>query len=301
MTIKRRKKNITLFHNILFKTSFIILDTLNYQFDSERKIKIFTVKNRTVSNIGDNINRTLLSKITGNDYAEATYIEKSFCPTIFFIGSILAFATKHSVILGSGFNSESDVKKITDFPKVIFLRGFQSAKLLADRFKMDVEDINVFGDPALLVSDYFPRSSIIKEKILFILNHSDLLTEDQRNWCKRNDIEVFSMNVKIEFSSFFIFLTSFSLVISTALHGIIFCDSFNIKCIPARLQDSIVSEFKFYDYFSISSNRMNYKIIPAEHIFALSSMNQLDDFILPGFLELNEKKLKLTEIILANV
>ncbi len=291
-------------HNVSMmskKILYIIFDFLNFKINFYCKPRLFNVRHRNITNIGDNINGELLSKIIKRDVHKSTYLEIYFFKNFFFIGSILRFAKRKSIIIGSGFNNKSDVIALKSLPQIKFLRGHLSASLLEDKFELEPNSIKVIGDGGLLVSDYYPRASLVKNKVLLILNHSDSLSDRQKKLCDINDIDIFNMGQSILFKDFFNLLTSYKLVISSSLHGVIFCDSFSIKCIPVKFQNSKVSEFKFYDHFSISSNRYASKVYQIDDILELSNLNLLENFTLPSLINLEQIKIELKKAIRLSV
>lgn len=261
------------------------------------KARVFSVRSKNNTNIGDDISSELLSKIIGRRTHKSTYVEAFLLKTYFFIGSILRYAKTNSVVLGSGFNMESDISALKALPQIIFVRGHLSAALLIDKFGLDTKNINVISDPGLLVSDYYSRASVVKNRVLLILNHVDRLNDHQKRLCDINSIDVFNMGSSISFSDFFLKLTSYNLVISSALHGVIFSDSYSINCIPVRLQNTLVSEFKFYDYFS-STSRIGSKMYAIDDIIGISNKSQLENLALPLISNLEQLKNELRIAIL---
>jgi len=280
------------------KLSYFLTEISNWRPNLHSKPRIFYLKHKNVSNIGDNINGELLSKIMKRDFHRSIYLETYIFKTFFLIGSILRFAKKNSVVLGSGFNNKSDINSLKCLPQIKFVRGYLSASLLADKFGVDTNNIKALGDAGLLVSDYYPRAILVENKVLLILNHADRLNSHQEEFCNINNIDIFNMGQRILFVDFFLLLTSYKLVITSALHGVIFCDSFSIKCIPVRLQNSKVSEFKFHDYFSIASNRNACIVNPIDDILELSKINLLENFTLPPLNNLEQRKIGINKAIL---
>lgn len=281
---------------------YFIFELFSLRINFSGKPRLFAVHSRNITNIGDNINYDLMSKIIKGGVHKSTYLETFFCKNYFFIGSILSFAKKNSIVLGSGFNKESDVNSLKRLPQIKFVRGYLSASLLADKFGLESNSIRVIGDPGLLVSDYYPKAIVVKNRVLLILHHSDSLNDDLKKFVDNNDIDVFNMGQSVLFSDFFLLLTSYKLVISSALHGVIFADSYGIKCIPVRIEKNAkVSEFKFFDYFSISSNRNDCIIYPISNILELSNINQLENFTLPPLINLEQIKIELHKSILTSM
>ncbi len=280
---------------------FLLFDIFEFKINHPPKPRIFAARDRSTKNIGDNINYELFSKIIKRNVHKSTYLELYFFKNYFFIGSILRYAKKNTVVLGSGFNNKCDVDSLKCLPQIKFLRGYLSARLLADKFGLDLNSIKVISDPGLLVSDYYPKSSLVRNRVLLILHHDDKLNEDQNKFCNNNDIDIFNMGQDILFSDFFLLLTSYELIITSALHGVIFCDSFSIKCIPVRIQNAKVSDFKFYDYFSTASNRTDCILYPIDEILELSKINLLENFTLPSLINLEQIKIQLHKSISSSI
>jgi hypothetical protein len=285
---------------IKYFLSYLLFDLLNTKLFPVSDIRIFSVSNMHNTNVGDNISSELLSKIIGRRTHKSSYIEVFFFKTFFFIGSIIHYAKKNSVVIGSGFNHESDINLLKYLPQIKFVRGYLTSALLADKFGLDSNSIKVISDPGLLVSDYYSRASSVNNRILLILNHSDRLNDQQKKLCDINFIDVFNMGQSISFSDFFLKMTSYDLIISSALHGVIFSDSYSISCIPVRFQNTFVSEFKFYDYFS-STSRNGYKVYLIDDVLGLSNKDLLENISLPLVPNLKQLKIDLREAISTSV
>jgi len=182
---------------------YLAWDLSNIELFPVSNVRVFSVRSKVVNNIGDNISSELLSKICGLSTYKSSFVETFFFKTFFFIGSILHFAKKNSVILGSGFNMQSDINLLKALPQIKFVRGYLSAALIIDKFGLDSNSINVLSDPGLLVSDYYSRASVVKNRVLLILNHSDRLNDQQKRLCDINFIDVFNMGQSISFRDFF--------------------------------------------------------------------------------------------------
>jgi pyruvyltransferase len=195
-------------------------------------------------NFGDYISKILIERIVNHEVRKADINEKK----ILAIGSILHFAKDGDLVWGSGINGKHPFQKDYSFKSLNIrsVRGPLTRKMLQS-FGLEVPEI--YGDPALLFSAFFPEFKVnpireylvivhISEEYLFPKNDNIVYATDPWN-------EIIQKIVESKF------------VISTSLHGLIIAESFGI---PARLLRITAKEplFKYSDYY-LGTGRENFQ------------------------------------------
>lgn len=210
-------------------------------------------RGRTFVNFGDYISYKLVERIVGSPIRAYQKGQKVVEKKLLGTGSILSFARDGDVVWGSGINGKLLKKK--DYPfnqlDIRSVRGPLTRAFLKEHFDIDCPEI--YGDPALLVSHFFPE---FKKKenptydYLIVVHFADEHLFPKDEW----DNVVYSTDpwdeilAKIVDSRF---------VISSALHGVIIAESFGV---PARLLRNSNEEplFKYQDYY-YGTNRPNFR------------------------------------------
>ena len=166
------------------------------------------------------------------------------------IGSILDRATSLSSVWGSGYISKDSC--FISKPKNIYaIRGPLTRQKLVSQ---GVECPEVYGDPALLMSHFYPshkqkrfKLGILphyidkSNKFLSMIKHDGVKVIDIQN---PNPLEVIGE------------ICSCECLASSSLHGLIIADSYQIPSLWLKFSNKLVGDsFKFYDYFqSIGSD-----------------------------------------------
>lgn len=118
-------------------------------------------------------------------------------------------------------------------------------------------DIEVISDPGLLISDIFslPPNDKSKYEVGFILHEVD-----RTAFAKLfpNNVK-YIVNYNTTYKNFISDLTKYKRIISSSLHGVIFCHSYNIPVCSVKITDKLRGgDFKFIDYY-LSLGRTEYK------------------------------------------
>lgn len=163
------------------------------------------------------------------------------------VGSILRLTRPGDVIWGSGINGKSmDLGAAPDLD-VRAVRGPRTLNLLRDAGTVVPE---VFGDPALLWSRFWPRESYFdggsRQPLVVVPNHNDRRTVEGPEVVSPlgDPHDIIGRIARSDF------------VCGSSLHGIVIAEAFGI---PARLIRSAVEPaFKYDDYY-FGTGRSSYR------------------------------------------
>lgn len=187
-------------------------------------------------NVGDLLGPLLVEKILAPKNLKINEIKKQKLLTI---GSVIHFAKSGDTLWGTGVNGKINENEHTfQNLDVRAVRGHLTADFLRKR-AIVVPD--VFGDPGLLVSDFWPRKNQTeKGKIIYIPHMREKVVGVE-------GVTVLSPLVDIE--NFLAEIQTAEKVVSSSLHGVIIAESYGI---PANLyaNNSGETHFKYEDYYS---------------------------------------------------
>jgi len=193
---------------------------------------------RPLNNFGDLIGPAIVAQIV----AERGLVEPAARRRLVTVGSIMRLTEPGDVIWGSGINGKSmDVGAAPDLD-VRAVRGPRTREMLLET---GVTVPEVYGDPALLWSRYWPRDGYLsgirssdRRAVTVVPNHNDRATV--------SGPEVISPLGDLHDVIGTIARSDF--VCGSSLHGIVLAEAFGI---PARLIASGVEPaFKYDDYYS---------------------------------------------------
>ena len=201
---------------------------------------------RPKENYGDILSKYLVEKITGRPVKwihpkkQPWYqIDKTHYLAV---GSILAQATKNSIVWGSGIIDQSHKIASADFRAV---RGPRTRNFLNDQ---GITCPEVFGDPALLLPKFYPGSSGKKVKVGIIPHYVDYERALQR---QEQDTEIRVINLltdNVEATTDDIL--NCRIILSSSLHGLIVAHAYGIPAVWVKFSDKIFGDdIKYYDYF----------------------------------------------------
>lgn len=201
-------------------------------------------------NFGDILSRYIVEKVSGRRVVyqnprEVNRLMRRFSTTYFAIGSILQFATDHCTIWGSGLiDATSEVPIKAAYAAV---RGPETAKNLRERGCSVPE---VYGDPGLLTSKYFPLE-VAKQSPLGIIPHYAEI-EDFKSFAETSGVssEIKIIDLRDDVISVIEEILSCELILSSSLHGLIVPMSFGIPAYRWRFSNKISGDgIKYIDYF----------------------------------------------------
>lgn len=210
---------------------------------------------KTKENYGDLIGKYLVEKISGKQVSFSNpkkwNIFNYFRPIYVTAGSILAYANKNTIVWGSGI-----ILKDQQVKNAIFLavRGPQTRKRLLE---LGYKVPEVYGDPALLLPQYYNPTVEKKYEIGIIPHYSDY--QVVHNWYQNNpQIKVIDlMTLDIEQTTDEILTCKH--IISSSLHGLIVSHAYRIPAVWVEFSDKLFGDgIKFQDYFE-SVGLSNYK------------------------------------------
>lgn len=210
-------------------------------------INAYWFKKNDVFNWGDDINPYIISKMSGVPIENIVNNEESG-KTLKSVGSILHQGLKDGdIIWGSGSIHNGDLPNGLDID-IRAVRGPLTRSLL---IKNGYDCPEVYGDPALLMPDFY-NPEVKKTNLIGIIPHvSELNLEELREFLKRNPT-VKLIDIRLGHEEFIRELKSVKYVFSSSLHGLIASDAYRIPNakidIPGPQYKG--SSWKYIDYFS---------------------------------------------------
>lgn len=191
-------------------------------------------------NFGDLLAPWLVEKMSGKKpFAEADRDNK---PNYLVIGSIVSHARDASIVWGPGSFGDETNNQLNKSAEYLAVRGPLT------RNKLAIAGINcprVYGDPALLVPDFYQPKSEKTHEIGVVVRWSepwwnrDLKIDGVKTISlKSDDIEGVLEEIH-----------SCKRIISSSLHGLIIADAFGIPNAWLASGSPRGLEFKFWDYF----------------------------------------------------
>ena len=205
------------------------------------------------NNIGDALNYWLVKKITGKEVywvPKGSPVGKFIC-----IGSILNWADENCYVWGAGLASQTD--KVDPNAKIYSTRGPISAQIARECGA--TVDSDIYGDPALLVSNYYKGKKRCKStKVGLIPHYADYhaLSEYDPEFETTNQLDGIKLiNVFKPIDEIVDEIKKCQVILSSSLHGLIIADSYGIPNHQVNVSDFVLGDgTKFYDYF-LSVNR----------------------------------------------
>jgi pyruvyltransferase len=208
------------------------------------------------SNFGDMLNEYIPSELFNCNVVKKDVYG---CDAAF-IGSILTPFITNDIskikenlpplkIWGSGLIHYVNVKKKPIRKLEIFaLRGRLTKNILSKMTGLDLSRVPL-GDPGLLCSRIFTNTNIEKEYEYGIIPH--YVDVDSENLKKLQLPNSITLDITEEPKIFLEKMLKCKKIISSAMHGLIAADSFNIPNIRMIVDDKIVGgDFKYNDYYS---------------------------------------------------
>jgi pyruvyltransferase len=189
-------------------------------------------------NFGDYLSPWLVHKITGKQVATGQRDATHYLV----IGSIIKTAQPNSIVWGSGaFGTETKSELCRD-ATYLAVRGPLT------RNKLELHGIKcprVYGDPALLVPDFYKPKREPTHEVGVIIRWSEL------DWQQKFEIDGVR---KIYFGTTDIETTLDAMldckrIVSSSLHGLILADAYGIPNAWLSSRSPKGREFKFWDYF----------------------------------------------------
>lgn len=223
-------------------------------------------------NVGDILNPYLIEKISNNK----TFLVKSRNKKhILPIGSILHFATKQSIVWGSGIIHPSQLPSeetlgLMDYRAV---RG-ELTKQELERHNLDIKNI-ALGDPGILLPLFYtPKKSNKRFRVGIVPHYVDANNPTLLKYLNKEDVLI--IDVQQDPEEFIDQITSCDYILSSSLHGLILSDAYEVPNAWLRFSDKMIGgNFKFHDYYT-TTDKMNVCITGPACIY---NQNILDDII----------------------
>lgn len=197
---------------------------------------------RYPSNFGDEIVPWLFKKMFNMNLDEPC--SRSSENMLLSIGSLLWFTKSSSTIWGTGLLNEND--NIIKPHKICSVRGLFSRQRLLD---LGYDCPKIFGDPAILIPNYFNPSikKIYKLGIIpHIVDYNDIY-QKYSDIPSVNIIDLRTTNIEYVIHQ----ILSCEQTISSALHGLIISIVYNIPTRWVKFSNKLYGDgIKFYDFFS---------------------------------------------------
>ncbi len=197
-------------------------------------------------NYGDLLSKYLIEKISGKKVkwvhpkkqAWYNYNKRNFLG----IGSILAHATKNSIVWGSGIIDQTHPIERADFRAV---RGPKTRERLLE---LGFNCPDIYGDPALLLPEYYSPKVVKKYKVGIIPHYVDYnkVVGKYMGSLDVNIIDMLTDNIEKTTGE----ILKCERIISSSLHGIIVAHAYGIPAAFVEFSDKIFGDgVKFQDYF----------------------------------------------------
>lgn len=215
-------------------------------------------------NFGDLIGPWLVEKITGK---EAVWVDKKK-PHYLIVGSILGRVSPSSIVWGIGSFGSEQKGNIETNATYLAVRG----PLTRSKLQMQgIECPRVYGDPALLVPDYYHPYVKKQYEVGVVLRWSEKKRKKELEKIPGIlIIDLLTDDIEGVLDKFL----SCKKIVSTSLHGLIIADAYGIPNAWVIAQTGAGKEFKFWDYL-ISVNKCRK---PIEVDFNSQTVDQ--DFLL---------------------
>ena len=188
-------------------------------------------------NFGDLLAPWLVAKMSGRDVEFAPKGKAAYVT----IGSILSYVTNDCIVWGTGsFGTETNAQ-ISSGATYLAVRGPLTRNKLAN---MKIPCPRIYGDPALLVPDYYRPEVPVTHEVGVVLRWSE--TERNEKFDIPGAKKIFFGSDDIEGT--IDAMLSCKRIVSSSLHGLIVADAYGI---PNAWLDSHTpkgKEFKYWDY-----------------------------------------------------
>jgi hypothetical protein len=206
--------------------------------------KVFEKK--TQENYGDILSEYIVEQCSGGEvlFFNAPKQRKKWFKKHYLmaIGSIMKYATPKATVWGSGIISKEDVFGNATFCAV---RGPLSRKRIQE---LGYECPEVYGDPALLLSEYYTPKIAKKYALGFIPHYVDydLVNSRYGNMEKCTVIDLINDDVFFTTDR----ILECDVIISSSLHGVIIAHTYGIPALWVRYSERLSGDnVKYEDYF----------------------------------------------------
>ena len=194
-------------------------------------------------NMGDWLSPYIISKLTGNSVCY-TDINNS---KLISLGSIGKFISYHHTVWGTGISTiETNINKNARF---LAVRGPYTAKAIK---KSGGNPPELFGDPAILLPLIYQPKKIITKSNYGLVRHFVHQNCDLKISEGITDLNILLSSPK-DIENFIDQLVSFKAVVTTSLHVLILCISYNIPCRLIKIDETEIGVhgdgIKYNDFY----------------------------------------------------
>jgi len=237
-----RKKQIgTTWHDSKAEERYI--DSLGYKHYKRESLGIPLMFCQRRNNAGDMASGYMYEKITGHKPEALPLSSKHEIKHFAGIGSIIGWCNSNSHVWGSGMISDDSLPYGN--PKFYAVRGQHTRNNLIEAGHSVPK---VYGDPALLLPDFYPCEVKPEYDFAIIPHYADKGSTLFNNYIGMRNAHVIDIQQNIE--TLIHAICSASVVISSSLHALIFADAYGVPAYWIRSNRVVGRGFKFYDYFS---------------------------------------------------
>lgn len=216
------------------------------------------IRGCTQPNLGDSANKELVRALTGetpklvnNNYKipenEINYLV---------MGSVLGWADKNSIIWGAGKMSNTEATMFKEKPKEI--KAVRGPYTRTEILKFGYKCPEVYGDPFLLMPLFYPVLAEKKYKLGIVPHIIELsqIPQLKQQFPNANIIELNKPVLECIKE-----INSCEMIASSALHGIICADAYEIPNVQIKLSNKILGAgFKYLDYYTSINRWTSYSI-----------------------------------------
>ncbi|MDX1760857.1 MAG: polysaccharide pyruvyl transferase family protein [Christiangramia sp.] len=258
--------------------------------DRNKRILKWSSGEFTSNNIGDLLNVYLFEKVFRKEVVSYRDVLNLGVPPVYsFIGSVLDnSAVKNLTVIGSGFKRESSKMPVKP-KKVISCRGpLTREKLL----QLGLEVPEVYGDPAILLPEFYNPQVEKKVKMGLIPHYVDKDLEIVSKWGNKEDVKLIDVFSGME--TFISDIKSCEFTVSSSLHGVILSHAYGIPSAWSPLSDNLAGGgFKFNDYYqSVDA------VCEQIHLQRFQSPTEVEQYVsLPELDRTTKKLLKILESV----
>lgn len=204
----------------------------------------------THRNLGDELNFYLVRELTGKYVFNYANLLPLGVVNYSCIGSILEWLQNpNRIVWGTG-AMYGNQKLLCKPLKVYAVRGPLTRQYLLGQ---GVECPEVYGDPALLLPQFYKPSKSKKYRIGIIPHISDYddpLVHDLTRQMNSTDITVIRMGGYADWHDIIDEINECEFIVSSSLHGLILSDAYGVPNVWVEFSDKVAGQgFKFRDYF----------------------------------------------------
>ena len=177
------------------------------------------------------------------------------------IGStIMSFDMKKTIVWGAGLLNDKMGFKVKSKPqKVLAVRGPLTRKWLLEQ---GIECPEIYGDPALLLPQFYNCKKNIKYKMGIIPHYIDMDSPIVKKIIKEDGVKFIKISGYSNWHDFVKEINECEFVVSSSLHGVIVSEAYGVPVLWVKFDEDRYVEgwdFKFHDFYeSIHKNDMNY-------------------------------------------